>query len=183
MELFQANDFSARLTWVDLSSKSEPLETPPALLAARQQLLSVEDVLRCQRELGKLRRLAAASRPDISAPLARLALKVNLPRRSGIYCINDLMKTAQVWRLPAVLKCASSSYLKEPARGDANSAVGARAGQVHCGTTSLVVWSDAACRNQSIEGRCRMGYVTGLMSSYLSDPLRILQWTSKFTRW
>ena len=68
MELFQANDFPACLTWADLSPKSEPLETPPALLAARQQLLSVEDVLRCQRELGELRRLAAASRPDISAP-------------------------------------------------------------------------------------------------------------------
>ena len=68
MELFQANDFSARRARVDLSSKLEPLETPTALLAARQQLLSVEDVLRCQRELGELRRLAAASRPDISAP-------------------------------------------------------------------------------------------------------------------
>ena len=68
MELRQANDSSARRARVDLSSKLEPLETPPALLAARQQLLSVEDVLRCQRELGELRRLAAASRPDISAP-------------------------------------------------------------------------------------------------------------------
>ena len=68
MELRQAKDSLARRAWVDLSSKLEPLETPPALLAARQQLLSVEDVLRCQRELGELRRLAAASRPDISAP-------------------------------------------------------------------------------------------------------------------
>ena len=114
--------------------------------------------------------------------MASLALKVNLPRRSGIYCIADLMKTAQVWRLPAVLKCASSSYLKEPARGDANSAVGARAGQVHCGTASLVVWSDAACRNQSIEGRCRMGYVIGLISASLLGPRHILLWAAKFTR-
>ena len=42
--------------------------------------------------------------------------------------------------------------------------------------------SDAAYGDQSTGGRCRLGYVTGLMSSTLKGPCRILQWASRFTR-
>ena len=47
---------------------------------------------------------------------------------------------------------------------------------------SLVGWSDAAYGRLSEEGRCRLGYIIGLMSSSLSGPCHVLQWTSKFTR-
>ena len=41
---------------------------------------------------------------------------------------------------------------------------------------------DAACGYQSTEGKCRLGYVIGLMLSCLRGARRILQWTSKFIR-
>ena len=47
---------------------------------------------------------------------------------------------------------------------------------------TLVGWSDAAYGRLSEEGRCRLGYIIGLMSSSLSGPCHVLQWTSKFTR-
>ena len=45
-----------------------------------------------------------------------------------------------------------------------------------------MAWSDAACRNQSIEGRCRVGYVIGLISASLLGPRHILLLASRFTR-
>ena len=54
-------------------------------------------------------------------------------------------------------------------------------GKIHCGTAVLVCWSDAAFGNQLAEGKCRLGYVTGLMYPSLNEPFRILQFTSKFT--
>ena len=47
---------------------------------------------------------------------------------------------------------------------------------------TLVGWSDAAYGRLSEEGKCRLGYMIGLMSSSLSGPCHVLQWTSKFTR-
>ena len=46
----------------------------------------------------------------------------------------------------------------------------------------LAGWSDAAFGTHTQDGRCRLGYIIGLMSSTLTGPVRILQWTSKFTR-
>ena len=43
-------------------------------------------------------------------------------------------------------------------------------------------WSDAALGTHGQDGRCRLGYLVGLMSSTLTGPVHILQWTSKFTR-
>ena len=43
-------------------------------------------------------------------------------------------------------------------------------------------WSDAAIGTCSQDGRCRLGYIIGLMSSNLTGPAHILQWDSKFTR-
>ena len=46
----------------------------------------------------------------------------------------------------------------------------------------LVGWSDAVFGTHTQDGRCRLGYIIGLMSSTLTGPVHILQWTSKFTR-
>ena len=47
---------------------------------------------------------------------------------------------------------------------------------------ALAGWSDAAYGNTTCMGKCRLGYVIGVMSSNLSGPCHIIQWTSKFTR-
>ena len=95
--LFQQNDCSARSTEEEFAIKLEPLETSPELWASRQQVCSPEDVRRCQCELGDLRLLATAPRPDICARLAKLASKVYSQQS-------------------AVLKFASASHPKESAR-------------------------------------------------------------------
>ena len=46
----------------------------------------------------------------------------------------------------------------------------------------LVGWSDAAFGAREQDGRCRLGYLIGFMSSTLTVPVHILQCTSKFTR-
>ena len=43
-------------------------------------------------------------------------------------------------------------------------------------------WPDAAYGDLSTEGKCRLGFVIGLMSSTLKGPFRILQRTYKFSR-
>ena len=47
---------------------------------------------------------------------------------------------------------------------------------------TLVGWSDAAYRNQSTEGKCRLGYVIGSTSSTLKGLCHISQRATKFTR-
>ena len=56
-----------------------------------------------------------------------------------------------------------------------------RGDKLHCETMSSAGWSDATYGDQSMEGRCRLGYVVGLMSSSLTSPRHLLQWPSKFT--
>ena len=46
----------------------------------------------------------------------------------------------------------------------------------------LVSRPDAAFGTDAQDGRCRIGYIIGLMSSVLTCPAHILQWASKFTR-
>ena len=58
----------------------------------------------------------------------------------------------------------------------------ARGEKLQCGAMFLVSWSDAVSGGQSPEGKSRLGYVIGLMSSTLKGPRHILQWTSKLTR-
>ena len=57
-----------------------------------------------------------------------------------------------------------------------------RGDMVHCGSMSLAGWSEAAFGDQSTEGKCRLGYVVGPMSSTLKGPRHISQWTSKLTK-
>ena len=46
----------------------------------------------------------------------------------------------------------------------------------------LVGWPDAAFGTHGQDGRCRMGYLIGLMSSTIAGPVHIPIWTSKFIR-
>ena len=52
----------------------------------------------------------------------------------------------------------------------------ARGGGVHCGLISSLGWSGAAYGDQSAEGKCRVGFLGGLMSSTLTVPRDVLQW-------
>ena len=70
MEPPKAQDFPVRLTQPEFASNLALAEASPALWAARQQLLSPEDVLRRQCKLGELCWRATASRPDLCASLA-----------------------------------------------------------------------------------------------------------------
>ena len=97
MELSQDNSFSVTLTQKDFAEKLQPLGTSPQLWAARQKLLSPEDVELRQCKLGELCWLATVSRPDICARLARIASRINELTGSDVYRINDLVKTVKTW--------------------------------------------------------------------------------------
>ena len=49
------------------------------------------------------------------------------------------------------------------------------------GNMAIVGWSDAAY-GQMTGGKCRLGYLIGMMSSNLGGPCHIIQGASKFTR-
>ena len=65
--------------------------------------------------------------------------------------------------------------------GKAKDDVCKRGRKLHRGPAQLVGWSGAAYGDQSTEGASLLGYATGLMSTSLTAPCRILQYTSKFT--
>ena len=105
------------------------------------------------------------SRPDICARLARIASRINALKGSDVYRINDLAKTVKTWQKATQLQYASSLKLGDPG-----------------GTMTLAGWSDAAYGNTSRMGKCRSGYIVGVMSSNLCGPCHIIQRASKFTR-
>ena len=101
-------------------------------------------LLQCK--LGELRRVAAVSRPDICARLARIASRINALRGSDVYRINELVRVVKDWQRATVLKYASPSYPREAlGRGD-KVEKGLRKGgeRVHYGSMTLVRWSHAA---------------------------------------
>ena len=51
---------------------------------------------------------------------------------------------------------------------------------MHCGAMSLAGESDAGYGDQTMEGRCQLGYVVQPVSSTLRGPRRIIYWHSKF---
>ena len=55
-------------------------------------------------------------------------------------------------------------------------------GKLHCFTTSLVGWSDAAYGDLLTEGKCRLEVVIGLMFPSLTGQRRILRGASEFSR-
>ena len=100
MELSQDKSFSVTLTQKDFAEKLKPLGTSPQLRAARQKVLSPEDVELRQCKLGELCWLATVSRPDICARLARIASRINELTGSDVYRINDVVKTGRSGRKP-----------------------------------------------------------------------------------
>ena len=63
-----------------------------------------------QCKLGELCWVAAVSRPDICARLARIASRINALRGSDSYRINEPIRAAKDWQRPTVLKYASPSH-------------------------------------------------------------------------
>ena len=53
---------------------------------------------------------------------------------------------------------------------------------MRCETMTLAGWLGADFGDQSAEGKCRSGYVIGLMASTSGGPCHILQWAPKFSR-
>ena len=153
------------------SPKSIP--TAPAVWASRQRPATSAEIGVRQCMLGEMRLLATVSRPDLFAPSAGLAARVNSLQGSDIYRIKDLAKTSNEWQRAAVLK--------QPARGDVDGQLRAAGGKMRCGAAFFVGWSDAAyCCHSSEEG-IHLGFEISLMSSYIRGPCH-LQWASKFTR-
>ena len=130
---------------------------------------------------GGLFRLAAVSLLGICTGFARIAARVNSLQRSGIYQINDLVKTVKEWQHAPLSKYASSPHPGAPARGDVDGRMQARRGKTPPGTFYLVGRSDAACGGQSAEGERQLGFVISFISPTLIGPFPIILWASKFT--
>ena len=137
-----------------------------------------------QRMSGELRWVAAVSRQDICARPARIATKINALCGGDAYRINELFRVAKDWQQAAVLNYAASSHPRGAlGRGDKVQGVARKRGErVHGGLTALVGWADAAFGDQLAEGKFRLDYVIGLMSSTQRGPRHILQRASKFAR-
>ena len=84
---------------------------------------------------------------------------------------------AKDWQGATLLNYASPSHpWKALGRSDAAGKVlREERGRVHCGSMTLAGCSDAAHGDQSTGGKCRLGYVIGLLSSTLKDLCRISQ--------
>ena len=176
-------DFSVKLTRVAFTQNPQPFPTSEGLWAARQKILSPEDIELRRSKLGELCWSATVSQPDIRARLQRITTRANFLRGGDIATrADDLVKTVKARQHSAPLRYSSSSNPGAPARGDADGRIRSRGDTIYCGTLPLVGWSGAAYGDKSAEGKPRSGYVIGLMSSTPKGPCRILQWTSKVTR-
>ena len=73
MELAQEKDFSGTLTRKDFAKNLKPLPTSPESREGRKSPLSMGDIKLRHCKLGEHCWVAAVSRPDIRACLARIA--------------------------------------------------------------------------------------------------------------
>ena len=125
-----------------------------------------------QCKLGELRWVAAVSRPDICARLARIASRITALCGSDVYRINELARVVTDWQQATA-----------PGRGGKVPTVLRKRGEkAHGGSTTLAGWPDVAYGDQSTECKSRLGYAVGLMSSTMEGPPHILRRTSKFAR-
>ena len=138
VELAQGEDFSVALTQEDFAKKLKVQPTSPALRAGRKNPLSIDYAKLRQRKLGELRWIAMVSRPDIRARLARLASWIHTLCGCDVYRMNELVRVAKDWQQPSHPWKAlgwSDKVGKEPRK---------RRERAHCGSMTLVEWSDAA---------------------------------------
>ena len=84
--------------------------------------------------------------------------------------------------MAAVLECALRAILSRQRVVTFMGERGLDGGAIHCGSLSLVGWSDAAFGDQFPKGKCRPGFAISLMSNTLNGPFCISLWASKFTR-
>ena len=92
MALAQDDDFSATLTQEECTKNLKFPPTPRKSRVGRKGPLSEDETKMRQRELGELRRMATASRPDARAMSAKIASRINPLCGSDVYRINDLAR-------------------------------------------------------------------------------------------
>ena len=182
MDIVQKLDGSVEVSQKNFTDLLSPIETSPSLWKDRNRPLDDEELQVCQSKLGELCWLATVSRPDICARLARFSSNINGLQVIDMYRINDLIKKVKMGqddynlKYQAGMLANSRPSLQNPDRDWGKTT------PIHENTMMMVGWSDAAFGTHTQEGRCRLGYIIGLMSSALTGPVHILQWTSKFTR-
>ena len=182
MDIFQKPDGSAGITRKKCTDSLCPISTSPSFRKDRNRSLTAEELQIRQCKLGELWRLAAVSRSDICACLARFSANFNGLQVIDIYCINDLIKIANHWQSGCALKYHAGP--PKPAKRSLSCPDDGwgKPRPIHEGTMMLVGWSDASFGAHLQDGRWCSGYIIGLMSSALTGPAHILQWASKFTR-
>ena len=170
MELLKENDFLVQAARESFTKSPGPLPASPAFRTSPQRFLSLAEIKERRRTSGAVRSLSTVARPDICARLAWLAVRVNSPRGSDIYRIGDSVKTVKEWQQAPVLKYASAPQPIAVSHADVDGRMRARGAEAHCGTAPLAGWPDAAYEDQHSEGRCHLGYATGLTSSAYLGP-------------
>ena len=133
-------------------------------------------------QIGGLVLVGSCIAPRYLCPPYSACCTSTYPHGSDIYCINDFAKTSREWRQVAVFKYAPHPL--SPVRSDFHDRMRAPGGKIHCGAMPPVGGPDAADGDQSLDGKCRLGLVIGLMSFTISGPppsvgLRILHETSQ----
>ena len=191
MDIFQKADGSAELTQLEFTDSPCPIAALPSLWQERTRPPTDAEFQICQSKLGEpadrghgvqLGWLATVSRPDICARLARFPANPNNLRVFDIYRINELIKTAKLWQTGRTLKYPAG-HAKPTVRPPFCLDAGwGKPRTIHEGTRMPAGRSHAAFGPHGLDGRCRLGYIIGLMTSTLIGPVHLPQWTSKFTR-
>ena len=160
MEPAQEDYFPVALTQEDLTKNLNFLHTRPKLRTGRKGPLSEEGAKTRKSKLGELCWLAAVSRPDFYARLAKIASRINSLRGSDIHRIGDLVREEKEWRQTTALKYASSSRPRRALDFAGKPMDGARTRGVkaHCGKMSRAGWSDASNGDRLAKGERRLGY-------------------------
>ena len=191
-KLFQEKDFSSTFAQECFTENPMPLPTSPELWAGRKEPLLLNETKLRQCKFGELRSVATVSRPDMCARLARIASKINALRGSDVYRTSELARLVEEWNGATALKYASPPrpWRALGGGGKAKDGLCHRGEGAHCGSMSLVGWSDSAIRfnvygsmvrclwfnvygsmvrclwfdvygDQLAEGKCRLGYAIG----------------------
>ena len=173
MDVHQKDDGSVEITQKTFSDWLRPIDTSPSPLKDRNRPLGDEELQICQSKLGELRWLATVPRPDTCARLACFSAKLDSLHVVDIYRIDDLISTLKYF-----------AGLPEPARRSLSCPDDGwgKPRPIHEGAMMLAGWSYAASGTHALDGRCRLVYIIGLMSSKLTGPAHFLHWASEFTR-